>query len=123
MEITTRTVGKCKVLDCSGPITTGLATATLRQALREAVQDGYSKVVMNFRKMPYVDALGLGELVNSYVYLRKRGGKLVLLNLSKIMHRHLSIVKLLPLIEVYDDEAKALEGCEQPDTQPIKEEQ
>jgi anti-sigma B factor antagonist len=112
MEITTRTIGNCKVLDCRGPITIGSATETLRQAVREAIQDSTSKVILNLRKMRKVDACGLGELINSYIHVKNQGAKLVFLNLSRNIKRLLTLTKLLPLFEIYDDEQKALDGCE-----------
>jgi len=112
MEITTRTIGKCKVLDCSGPITIGSGTATLRKAVREAVQDGTSKVVLNFGKMSKVDASGLGELISSYTHVKDQGGKLVFLNLSKNIQKLFVLSKLASVFDIYDDEQKALEDCE-----------
>lgn len=111
MEITTRNVGKCKVLDCKGPITLGPATATLRDAIREAVKDGTSKVVLNLGDVPYVDSSGIGELISGHIHVKNKGGKLPLLNLTKKINQLLAIAKLLTIFEVFEDEAKALEGC------------
>jgi len=111
MKITTRNVGKCKVLDCSGPITLGPATAALRKAIREAVQDGTPKVVLNLGDVPYVDSGGIGELVSGYVHVKNQGGNLPLLNLTKKIHSMLVIAKLIVIFDVFDDEEKALEGC------------
>ncbi len=111
MEITTRNVGKCKVLDCSGPITLGPATAALREAIREAVQDGTPKVVLNLGDVPYIDSAGIGELISGFVHAKNKGSRLPLLNLTKKINELLVIAKLLTVFEVFEDEAKALEGC------------
>ena len=111
MEITTRNVGKCKVLDCKGPITLGPATATLRDAIREAIQDGTSKVVLNLGNVPYIDSAGIGELISGFVHVKNQGGRLPLLNLTKKINELLVIAKLLTIFDVFEDEAKALEGC------------
>jgi len=110
MEIATRTIGKCKVLDC-GPLTLGLATATLREAIREAVLDDTSKVILNLGNVPYIDSAALGEIISGYVHVKNKGGNLVLLNLDPKIHRLLVIAKLLVVFDIYDDEQKALEGC------------
>ena len=69
MKITTRTVGKCKVLDCSGELILGPATAALRKSIREAVQDGTSKVVLNLGDVSQIDSSGFRELINSHLHL------------------------------------------------------
>lgn len=111
MEIKTRNVGKCKILDCRGPITLGPATAALRQAIREAVQDGPSKTVLNLGDVPYIDSTGIGELISGFVHAKNHGGNMVLLNLTKKINELLFIAKLLTVFDVYDDEEKALKGC------------
>jgi len=112
MEITTCTVGKCIVLDCSGKLTLGSATATFREAIREAVRDGTSKVILNLDKVTHMDSSGLGEIVWGYTHVTNRGGKLVLLNMSKKIQTMISLEKLMFVFDMFDDEQKALEGCE-----------
>jgi len=112
MEITTRTVGKCKVLDCSGPITLGPATATLREAIREAVLNDTTKVILNLGNVGYIDSAALGEIISGYVHVKNTGGNIVLLNLDPNVHRLMVIAKLQVILDIFDDEQKALEGCE-----------
>ena len=112
MEITKRTVGKCKVLDCSGSIYLGPATAALREAIREAVQDEASKVVLNLANVTSMDSCGLGELISGYVHVTNNGGKLVLLNIPERIEMLIGRMRLKIVLDVYDDEQKALEGCE-----------
>ena len=111
MEISTRVIGKCKVLDCSGSITLGPDTAALREAIREAVKDGTAKVVMNLGNVAYIDSAGIGELISGFVHVKNQGGSLPLLNLTKKINELLVIAKLLTIFDVFEDEAKALEGC------------
>jgi anti-anti-sigma factor len=112
MEIATRTVGKCKILDCKGKLVLGPATATLRQSIRNAVQDGTSKVVLNFAEVTQIDSSGIGEMISGYVHVKNQGGSLPLLNLNEKFHTLLVIAKLLAIFDVFDDEQKVLEGCE-----------
>jgi anti-sigma B factor antagonist len=112
MEIATRKVGKCKVLDCNGPITLGPATASLRKAFREAVQDGTLKVILNLRDVSYIDSSGIGEMISSQLYAKNYGSKLVLLNATKKFQRMMELTKTGIIFEYFYDEQKALEGCE-----------
>ena len=111
MEITTRAVGKCKVIDC-GSLTLGPVTASLREAIREAVRDGTSKVVLNLAKVTHIDSSGLGEIIHGYYHVRAQGGNLVLLNVSEKIRRLIANLKLVFIFDIYDDEQEALEGCE-----------
>ena len=111
MEISIRRVGKCKILDCDGPITLGPATAALRNTVREAVKDGALKIILNLKEVPYIDSSGVGEMISCFVHVRNQGGNLPLLNLNQKVHRVLVIAKLLVIFDIFDDEQKALEGC------------
>ena len=111
MEILTRYVGKCKILDCSGSITLGPATAALRAAIREAVQDDTPTVVLNLGDVPYIDSAGIGELISGFVHAKNKGCRLPLLNLTKKINALLVIAKLTAIFEIFEDEAKAIEGC------------
>ena len=111
MEINTRTIGKCKVLDCSGKLVLGPATEALRNAIREAVQDGTQKVVLNLDKVTLIDSCGIGELISGLVHLRSRGGNISLLNINKKIDRPIYMVKLQINFEIFDDEKSALSDC------------
>ncbi|MBN2242562.1 MAG: STAS domain-containing protein [Acidobacteria bacterium] len=111
MKIATRTVGRCKVLDCSGPLVLGPATAELRNSVREAVKGGTPKVVLNLKDVDYIDSSGIGEMISCFIHAKNQGVKLPLLNLNQKVHTLLVVAKLLVIFDVFDDEKKALEGC------------
>ena len=112
MEIKTRKVGKCKVMECSGSLTLGPATASIRDAIREAVKDGTQKLVLDLGKISYIDSVGIGELIAGYVHVKNKGGSLSLLNLTKRINTLLVIAKLLTVFEVFEDEKLALKDCQ-----------
>ena len=70
-----------------------------------------SLVVLNLGDVPYIDSAGIGELISGFVHVKNQGGKLPLLNLTKKINELLVIAKLLTIFDVFEDEAKALEGC------------
>lgn len=112
MDITIRSAGKCKILDCRGKLILGQPTAVLRDSVRDAVEDGTSKVVLNLAEVSYIDSSGIGEMISGYVHVKNLGGNLSLLSLNEKFHRLLIIAKLLAIFDVYDNEQKALEGCQ-----------
>ena len=112
MEITARTVGKCNILDCSGKLVLGPATEALRKAIHQAVQKGNSKIIVNLGNVSRIDSSGLGELMNGYLHVKNHGSKLVLLKATNKIRRLIELTKTAVLFDFFDDEQKALEGCE-----------
>ena len=115
MKIETRTVGDARVLDCSGKITLGEGTMSIRGTVRDLVQSGVKKIVLNLAEVSYIDSAGVGELVSTYTTVANNGGQLKLLNLTKRIRDTLAITKLLTIFEVFDDEKAALASFGQQD--------
>lgn len=111
MEITTRRVGNCVILDCDGKIVFGPATKAVREAVREAAESKPNKVIMNLKGVNYIDSTGVGELISSYTHAQNMGTKLVLLNLDARVHQVLVIAKIYTVFEIFGDEKSALAGC------------
>jgi len=107
MKIEIRTVGDARILDCSGQITLGEGTMVIRNTVRDILQAGAKKIVLNLAGVNYIDSSGVGELVSTYTTVVNKGGQLKLLNLTKKIRELLAITKLLTVFDVADDE-KAL---------------
>jgi len=108
MKIESRTVGEITILDCSGKITLGEGTMTVRNTVREVVKNGGKKIILNLGDVSYIDSSGIGELVSTYTTVVNQGGKLKLLNLTKKIHELLQITKLLTVFQVFEDEKAAI---------------
>lgn len=96
------------ILDLSGKITIGQGSAQFREAIRQLMEQGRTRLLLNFADVSYVDSSGIGELVSAYTTLNNQGGQLKLLNLPKRIKDLLRITKLLTVFETFDDEAAAL---------------
>lgn len=108
MKIESRTVGEVTILDCSGKITLGEGTMTVRNTVREVLKNGGKKIILNLGDVSYIDSSGIGELVSTYTTVVNQGGKLKLLNLTKKIHELLQITKLLTVFQVFEDENAAI---------------
>jgi len=108
MKIETRTVGDVKVLDCSGKITLGEGTMVVRNTVRDVLQNGGKKIILNLGDVSYIDSSGIGELVSTFTTVINQGGQLKLLNLTKKIHELLQITKLLTVFQVFDNENAAI---------------
>jgi anti-sigma B factor antagonist len=104
MKIEMRTIGDVRILDCSGRITLGEGTMSIRTMVRDVLQSGGQKIVLNLAGVSYIDSAGVGELISSYTTVVNRGGQLKLMNLTKRLKEVLAITKLLTVFDVIDDE-------------------
>jgi len=110
MTASTRLVGGVTIVDLSGRIAAGDGSAALRDLTRNLISEGKKKILLNLRKVDYIDSSGLGELVSAFTSMRSQGGELKLLNLTKRVHFLLQITKLLTVFDVTDDEATSVKS-------------
>jgi anti-sigma B factor antagonist len=108
MKIETRTIGDVRILDCSGKITLGEGTMTVRNTVRDILKNNGKKIILNLAEVNYIDSSGIGELVSTYSTVANSGGQLKLLNLTKKIQELLAITKLLTVFQVFDSEQAAL---------------
>jgi anti-sigma B factor antagonist len=110
MQNTTRQVGDVTVLDISGRITLGEGNVMLREIVRELIDNGNRKIVLNLAEVQYVDSSGLGELVKTHTTVRNRSGQLRLVNLNKRIHDLLQMTRLAAVFDIEPDEASAIKS-------------
>jgi anti-sigma B factor antagonist len=108
MKIETRTVGDVRILDCSGKITLGEGTMSIRNTVRDVLQAGGKKIILNLADVRYIDSAGVGELMSAYTTVVNNSGELKLLNLTKKIRDTLAITKLLTVFDVSDEESASL---------------
>ncbi len=95
------------IIDLSGRITLGEGSAMLRQMVRDLLEKGQRKIVLNLADVSYIDSAGIGELVTGFTTARTHGGELKLLHLTKKVHDLLQITKLYTVFDVHMDERTA----------------
>lgn len=110
VKINKREVGSVTVVDLSGRLTLGDASAQLRGTLRELLDLGKKKIVLNLGQVNYIDSSGLGELVSGFTTVKNQGGQLKLSNLTQKVNDLLTITKLYTVFEVHNDESAAVQS-------------
>jgi anti-sigma B factor antagonist len=76
--------------------------------VRDLVDRGRTKVVLDLRNVSYIDSSGVGMLVAKLKTLREQGGDIRLLNLNPRAESLLGMLKLLVLFETFQDEGSAV---------------
>lgn len=108
IKATTRQVDGVTVVDVSGRITLGEGSSVLRDTVRDLLNRGQKKILLNLGDVTYIDSSGIGELVSGYTTVTNQGGQLKLLNLTKKVHDLLQITKLYTVFEVHNEETAAV---------------
>jgi anti-sigma B factor antagonist len=103
-----RQSGSITIVDLRGSILLGKASLTLRHAIRDLVESGRTKIILNFFQVNSMDSAGVGELAGAYVPVKSKGGELKFLNPTKKVHDMLKITQLDRVFEVYADEETAI---------------
>ena len=110
MKASNRQVDGINIVDMSGRITLGEGSVVLRDTIRDLVGKGQKKILLNLGDVTYIDSSGIGELVSAFTAVRREGGDLKLLKLTKKVHDLLQITKLYTVFDIKDDEATAIKS-------------
>lgn len=108
MKIEKRKVGDVLILDLKGKILIGYGIDEVRDAINSIIQEKETKILLNFKAVPYLDSTGLGEVVRSYTSIKKEGGTVKIVNLTNKVKDLLSVTKLLTVFDTFEDEEKAV---------------
>jgi anti-sigma B factor antagonist len=76
--------------------------------VRQLLEDGRVRIVINLADVDYIDSSGIGELVHAFTSVHNRDGELKLLHLTKKVRDLLQITKLYTVFDVYTDETTAV---------------
>ena len=107
MELDLRESGHVSILSLSGQLTVG-AEGQLREAIDTLLESDRSRILLDFTAVSYMDSVGIGELVSTYRTVKGMGGALKILRPTKRIRDSLSLTKLLPILQVFDDEDAAV---------------
>lgn len=108
LKLITRERRNVVILDASGNLTLGQGTSSLRKRLRELLDGGSRRVLLNMAEVTHIDSAALGELVAAYTIVTAAGGEMKLLNLASRARNLLQITKLYTVFETSEDESSAL---------------
>jgi anti-sigma B factor antagonist len=112
MNMTTgiRQLGGVTIVDISGRIQLGEESAALRDLVCDLLNKGDKKILFNLDDVNYIDSSGLGHLVSAFSTVRKQGGELKLLNLTKNVHNVMQMTRLYTVFDIMDNEAVAVKS-------------
>jgi len=107
-DIGERTAGKVTVLDVRGQMTLSDTDASLYQYARRLADAGRSRIVLNLQHVAYVDSVGVGEIVRTFLHLGQRGGSMAVCAVSPRTREVLLATRLDTVIRMFETEAQAV---------------
>jgi anti-sigma B factor antagonist len=110
MKTNIRQVNGVAIVDMSGRITLGEGGVILRDTIHDLLGKGEKNILLNMGEITYIDSSGIGELITAFTSVRRHGGELKLLNLTKKVHDLLQITKLYTVFDIREDEATAIQA-------------
>lgn len=111
MFIQTREKNDVLIFDIEGEIRrSDITDITLHQMIKQQLENGKRKILLNFEKVEFIDSFGVGEILASYISTNNLGGKLKLVRISKKLFLIFQVTMLTKVLEIFDDEQVAIES-------------
>ena len=108
MRITARFADDIAVMSLSGKFLAGSDGPYLRQKVKDFIEAGAKKLIVDFSEVPYIDSTGLGFLAGARVTAQNAGARMVLANLNTHVRKILDDVKLSQFFVIVPDQAAAI---------------
>lgn len=114
LSIITREIDGVDVLDLNGDIALGQSSADLNGVLRDLVQDGKRRIVLNLANVRRIDSSGLGTLVAGFTNVERNGGQLKLTNIPERVNELITMTKLHTVFDIFDNKDDAIRSFDRP---------
>ena len=108
LEIGVLRHGDVTSLTLRGPLVLGPSVDSLRSTLDNLVAHGENQIVLDIAGINRLDSSGIGLLVKALQSTKAAGGTVKLVNPPKVVLQTLTMCRLLPLFEVYDNQSDAI---------------
>jgi len=106
---TIRQVGQVSVVEVSGKLTS-LESGALSNSIAQLLKDGRKQILLNLKRLTYLDSSGIGDLVRTYMSVIKRGGEMKVVGLTDKVEEILKITQLYQVFQEFQDERSALQS-------------
>ena len=106
MKINVKENKEVHILEVSGEIDFH-TSRELREKFKEVLDKKCSRLLVNLKKVSYIDSSGLATFVEALQRMKRSGGKLVLAGLAPAVRGVFEIAKLDSIFALSDSEEKA----------------
>jgi anti-sigma B factor antagonist len=108
LQLIVRRAADVVIVDLTGIATMGPANDFLDNKLRQLIDGGTNKILVNLTDVTQLDSSGIGTIVRAFISLKHRGASLKLLRPRGNVRLVLQTVHLLDVIPSIEDEAQGI---------------
>jgi anti-sigma B factor antagonist len=108
LEMTHQDVDKATVVLLDGRVVLGEETNAFRKKLKSLLVEGKRNIVLDLKKVSFIDSGGLGALIAAYSTAKSEGATLRLCNIGSRFKVLLQNTKLYTVFEVANSDAGAV---------------
>jgi anti-anti-sigma factor len=108
VRITARFADDTVIVSLSGKFLAGSDGPYLRQKVKDLIDAGTRKLIIDFSDVPYIDSTGLGFLAGARVTAQNAGTRMVLANVNVHVQKILDDVKLSQFFVIAPDDVAAM---------------
>lgn len=113
MKLDIERSGGIVVMRPQGRIALGQNETTMREKLRELLEDGETRIVLDLGEVTFMDSSGLAELITAHVTVERYSAEVKLANVGKNIAKLLDITKLSYVFEIFDSPEDAARSFEE----------
>ena len=115
---TIRHAGPISIVEVAGRLTS-FEGGTLRSSIAQLLKEGRKQIVLNLSRLNYLDSSGIGDLVQTYMSVIRRGGEMKVVGLTEKVEEILKITKLHQVFQEFQDEQSAMRSFPSSGGKPI----
>jgi stage II sporulation protein AA (anti-sigma F factor antagonist) len=112
-DIGERSVRNVTVLDVRGHMTLSDSEASLFGYASRLADEGRLHIVLNLQHVAYIDSVGIGEIVRTFLHLGHRGGSMAVCSVSPRTREVLLATRLDTVIRMFGTEEEAVADVSQ----------
>jgi len=120
VKLNRREIDGVVILELEGKVLGGEDSEPLRRAFEEALQEPRPRILLNLAGVGWLNSAGLGVLLSGYLRVRDAGGEMKFLNVQERVRGILITTKLVRVLEVFNNEEKALASFTGKGTEPAE---
>jgi anti-sigma B factor antagonist len=103
MQLTTTEDGQVTILTVDGDLVIGESESTFKRTVNRLLEEGKVNLLVDMRKVGFLDSSGLGALVRAMTSSQKEGGQTKLLGAGPQVRKLLEMTRLDSVFENFDD--------------------
>ena len=107
-HIDERVVGDVVILDLRGRMTVSEESKPAADTVRRLLAEGRSQILLNLAQLPFIDSLGIGDIVRGFTAAQRAGGTLKLCGAGGRIRSVFVAIHLSDVIDSFESEQEAL---------------